>query len=405
MPKKTLTILIISFSVVVIGLFAAAFFLSRNAGAPSGIATSTGGSLFPVESGGRLGGVGMGTTSQTGVGAGGIAAPLPALRQITSVPVAGAIPFARNGKTYVRYVEKSTGNVYETDAASFGNNRLTNTTIPRVARALWGKSGSQVIIEYLDENTAKIKNFGAKINEEKKTLEGAFLRDAISEMAVAPDTDRIFYTVPFGADTIGSVANFDGTKTTNLLTSPFSEWLVSWPYSKIIAFATKPSFAAVGYLYFLNTQTDAFDKIVGGVSGLSALVSPDGKYIAYSESVENSFTLNLFAVSDKTSSRLPVSTLSEKCVWANDAITLYCAAPSVIPPGGYPDVWYQGLVSFSDTIWKMNTKTGFVDLVIAAEDSAREPIDVIQPTLSPDGGYLIFINKKDQSLWSLKLAS
>lgn len=404
MPKKTLTILIIASSIVVIGLFAAAFFLSRNAGTPSGVATSTGGSLFPVETGGsRPGGAGMGTTSQTGAGAGGIAAPLPILRQITSVPVAGAIPIARDGKTYIRYVEKSTGNVYETEAASFGNNRLTNTTIPRVARALWGKSGSQVLIEYLDENTGGIKNFGAKINEEKKALEGTFLRDAISEIAVAPDTDRIFYTVPFSADTIGSAANFDGTKTTNLFTSPFSEWLVSWPYSKIIAFTTKPSFAAAGYLYFLNTQTEAFDKIMGGVAGLSALVSPDGKYVVYSESFQNSFTLNLFTVSDKTSSRLPVSTLPEKCVWGNDAVTLYCAAPSVIPPGGYPDVWYQGLVSFSDTIWKMNTKTGFVDLVIAAEDSAREPIDVVQPMLSPDGGYLIFINKKDQSLWSLKL--
>ena len=383
----------------------AAFLLSRNTGAPSEISTSTVGSLFPFESGGTGTGTRVGTTSQTGVSGAGTTASLPLLRQITSVPVAGAVSFTRNGGTYIRYVEKSTGNVYETNAASFGNNRLTNTTIPRVAKALWNRDGSQVVIQYLDDNTGIIKNFGAKINEAKNALEGAFLRDAIGEIAVAPDTDRIFYTIPFSADTIGTAANFDGTKTTNLFTSPFSEWLVSWPQAKIIAFTTKPSFAAAGYLYFLNTQTEAFDNILGGVSGLTALVSPDGKSVVYSESVQNSFILNLFTVSDRASSRLPVSTLPEKCVWTNDSVTLYCAASSAITPGGYPDVWYQGLVSFSDNIWKMNTKTGFVDLVIVAEDSAREPIDVIEPMLSQDGGYLIFINKKDQSLWSLRLAS
>src|SRR3989344_1693093 len=204
MSKKTIIILIVAAAVVIIGLFVAAFLLSRNTGAPSEISTSTVGSLFPFESGGTGTGTRVGTTSQTGVSGAGTTASLPLLRQITSVPVAGAVSFTRNGGTYIRYVEKSTGNVYETNAASFGNNRLTNTTIPRVAKALWNRDGSQVVIQYLDDNTGIIKNFGAKINEAKNALDGTFLRDAIGEIAVAPDTDRIFYTTLFSADTIGT---------------------------------------------------------------------------------------------------------------------------------------------------------------------------------------------------------
>ncbi|MBI2045997.1 MAG: hypothetical protein HYT28_01065 [Parcubacteria group bacterium] len=408
MSKKTLTILIVVATVVIIGLFVAAFLLSRGKSVvPGEGGEGFFGDFFPTEGGGGQApgaGTGIGTTSKQGISGKEASALLPALRQITTAPIAGAVAFSRNGKTYIRYIEKRTGNVYEADTASYGNNRITNTTIPGVAEAFWNHDGSQMVIRYIDKDTGAIKNFGAKINELKNTLEGAFLPDSIREIAVSPDADKIFYTLPFQTDTAGASANFDGTKTLNIFNSPFSEWRVSWPLSKTIALATKSSFAASGYLYFLNTQTEALNSVLSGVRGLLALPSPDGKYVLYSESTEDGFILNLFTRGNKAVTELPTSTLPEKCVWAKDSITLYCAAPLIIPMGKYPDAWYQGIVSFSDDIWKINTETGFIDLVMQLEDEARVPIDALNPALSPDEDYLIFINKKDSSLWSLRLA-
>lgn len=408
MSKKTLTILIIVFTVIILGLFSTAFFLSRGKGTlPSGAGTLGGGDFFPTEGGGgQAGGTVTRATSTSALGLGGNVATLPLLRQITPVPVAGAIVFSRDNKTYIRYVEKSTGNVYEASADLPENNRITNTTIPRVAKALWGHDGSSVVIRYADEDTGAIKNFSAKVDESKNALEGIFLRDDFGAIAIAPDANQLFYTIPFGADTIGATANFDGAKAANIFTSPFSEWLVSWPNQKTIAFATKPSFAAAGYFYFLNTQTKSFDKILGNIFGLTALASPDGKRIAYSESSRSTFSFNLLTVADRTRSRLSVTTLPEKCVWSkNDKVTLYCAVPPTVSVGGYPDDWYQGFVSFSDTFWKINAETGFTDSLMSSENKELQPIDAVEPKLSPDETLLLFINKKDESLWSLKLAS
>ena len=407
MSKKTLTILIIVFTVIIVGLFGAALFLSKDKSAvPSGAGTVGSGDLFPIESADRQWASGIGTTtSGTGVSVG-VVSELPILRQITPVPVAGAAVFARNNKTYIRYIEKSTGNVYEASADALGNIRITNTTIPRVAEALWSRDGSSVVIRYVDEETGTIKNFSAKVNESKSALEGIFLRDDFETITVSPDTDKLFYTMPFGADTIGATANFDSTKAANIFTSSFSEWLVSWPNPKMIAFATKPSSAAAGYLYFLNTQTKAFDKVLGNILGLTALASPDGKRIAYSQSSNNTFIFNLLNIANRVSTHLSVNTLPEKCVWSkNDNVTLYCGVPVSVSAGEYPDVWYQGIMSFPDSIWKINTETDFIDLVMQLENEVHEPIDVMEPALSPDETYLLFINKKDQSLWGLRLAS
>ena len=62
------------------------------------------------------------------------------------------------------------------------------------------------------------------------------------------------------------------------------EWLVSWPNKETITLATKPSFAAAGYLFFLNSKTGGANKILSGINGLTSLVDGTAKNILYSES-------------------------------------------------------------------------------------------------------------------------
>jgi len=95
--------------------------------------------------------------------------------------------------------------------------------------------------------------------------------------------------------------------------------------------------------------------------------------------------------------------LPEKCVWLSNLKNVICGIPIDAPTAEYPDEWYQGIVSFSDNIYKMNLNNKTKDLLVSPKDFSGKSIDVIKPALGPNEKYLFFINKKDLSLWSLDL--
>ena len=77
--------------------------------------------------------------------------------------------------------------------------------------------------------------------------------------------------------------------------------------------------------------------------------------------------------------------------------------PKPFPDGNYPDTWYQGLVSFSDNIWMINTETMASTLVSDLEKETANKIDVIDMQIDQNSNYLYFINKTNLTFWSLKL--
>jgi hypothetical protein len=65
--------------------------------------------------------------------------------------------------------------------------------------------------------------------------------------------------------------------------------------------------------------------------------------------------------------------------------------------------WYQGTISTDDDIWKIDTKNNSSILIESLENDSGLKIDVIKPILSTNEQYLVFINKTDNTLWSLDL--
>ena len=65
----------------------------------------------------------------------------------------------------------------------------------------------------------------------------------------------------------------------------------------------------------------------------------------------------------------------------------------------FPDSWYQGVVSFDDRFILYN----LTDLSTRILNETQTPLDVIDPIVGPEDFYLVFINKKDLTLWSLNL--
>ena len=77
---------------------------------------------------------------------------------------------------------------------------------------------------------------------------------------------------------------------------------------------------------------------------------------------------------------------------------VYCAVPSRISGSNQPDDWYQGVVSFDDGFWRKNILTGESKNILS-----RFGADIMNIFVSDDEGYLIFTDKNDGTLWSLKI--
>jgi len=320
--------------------------------------------------------------------------------QIVSDAVAGAAVFRSESTSTIRYIEKSTGHIYEVGPAGKNRERVTNTTILKVFKSLWSPAGDKVVVRYLEDEgaSASAKVFSASINAVSNSLEGVFLPRSITSAAASPEEDKIFYLSEKNGATVGVVADFENKNRDVIFSTPFGEFRSGWPSAGIISLLTKPSAFAEGYLYFLSPKTGKLRKIVGGVKGLDASVSPDGEKVLYSQSAKKGFSVKIMDRKEHSVSGFPLKTLPEKCVWSGDSETVYCGVPSSPPPADYPDAWYQGTVSFNDDLWKEDISTGETTLILGGTGA-----DITSPFMGPNGKHLIFTDKKDGTLWSVNI--
>lgn len=424
--KKALTIIIILVIIVAFGFGVFWFFNRQEQGGSGGFNISN---YFPFGQGSSETPSSNGNGGETGSGSGGSSGGetssstpetfVPQLWKISENPQSGAVIFVNNSDTFVRYLDKATGNVFEGNLSGTRKKRVTNTTIPKVYETVWAGDGNTLVLRYAADNSDTIKSLYAKLAASKSTttseseedlqeLQGTFLPSNISQLATEPGEtgkERAFYLLPDNdMGSAGFIANLDGGKSTKLFDSALREWLVSWPKKETVAFTTKPSAEVSGYLYFLNSQNGSFKKILGDVRGLTTLTKPDALQVLYSESGENIFSLGTYTLKTAMRKILSQKTLPEKCVWSKKEVsTLFCGIPKSIPANKYPDVWYQGIVSFSDAIWKVNASTSQAELIVDPKEKAGVEIDATNLILDKNEKYLLFTNKKDSQLWGLRL--
>ena len=106
----------------------------------------------------------------------------------------------------------------------------------------------------------------------------------------------------------------------------------------------------------------------------------------------------------KSANPIGLKTLPEKCVWGKNSDVLYCSVPKFIDQFDYPDAWYQGQVSFSDQIWKINVANNNAELLAdPASIAGGEDIDGIKLAVDDGENYLFFVNKDNSYLWKLDL--
>jgi hypothetical protein len=274
--------------------------------------------------------------------------------------------------------------------------KISNSTIPSIYEAFFNYSGNTIIYRYLSQENI-INSFMASLGSPK----GEFLPQNISDLSISTDGTKYFYLTENNNEVTGVVGSFGNTAKNYVFNSPFTEWLSQRTNNQEVFLTTKASYSVDGSIFSLNTNNKTLTKILGGVPGLTTLVSPGGSSVLYSTSAEAGPKLGIFNTIKHMSKDLDSYGLPEKCVWSNDNINVYCGIPSLITGNQYPDSWYQGLISFDDYFVKINTITG--DRITIANSTEETPIDGTHLFLSDKEDLLFFINKKDYTLWSLNI--
>ena len=314
--------------------------------------------------------------------------------------------------TALRYVERATGNIYQTFADKIEERKFSVTVIPKIYEAFFGNNATSVIMRYLKTDGQTVETFVGNLPKESlgedtmgnNEVKGSFLPANVSDVALSADTLKIFYLFNVGDEVAGTTMNLVDNTKVQVFDSPFTEWLSQWPKSSVgsmITLTTKPSFGTPGYMYAIDPSTKILNKVLGGISGLTTLTSPSGKLVLYSN---NNLSLYIYNTDTRGSTLLGIKTLPEKCVWGNLGDIIYCAVPKSIGLGQFPDLWYQGEISFSDQIWRIDAVTGSTTMILDPITIASGvEVDGIKLSLDEGENYLFFVNKKDSYLWEFML--
>jgi hypothetical protein len=339
--------------------------------------------------------------SENGGGEGGVeAAPIPALRQISADPVSGAYAFQRDGVSLIRFIDRATGHVFETEAESATVTRITNTTVPGIYEVLWTDENN-FIVRYV--GSAGIESFNVSLDpdaEGEQSLGGRFM-ESFSRGSLLKNEGTLFGIFETEAGSEARLFQGNSPEARVVFTSPIASW-VPLQTTNNVFLQTAPASGIDGFFY--QIVGGELIKVAGDIPGLSALINTEGTAVALGEGDENRIELQVLNTQTGEARGFIFDTIPEKCVFAgarSDA--LYCGAPVTLPPGNYPNDWLLGYVGFTDTIVFLEP-TENRETVLTTGEEAGERFDVWQPTLTPDATHFIFINKNDLSLWSLRLS-
>ncbi|MEK7604372.1 MAG: hypothetical protein AAB442_01050 [Patescibacteria group bacterium] len=301
-------------------------------------------------------------------------------------------------ETSISYIERQSGNVYTYSLANRVATRINNKTLPGIQSAAWLPNGSLAFVRYLSGtdfstiNTYALPAAGGG---------GFFLPQNLAGVAVS-STSLLTLAVGISGSAASRVG-VDGTGAVPVFTSPLSSLSATFAGRDQYLVTTKAASSLVGAA-FLVDGTGRFSRVAGPLPGLTALASPSGKWVLVSSSSGGSLQLRLVNTATMESLSLPVSTLTEKCVWSSDETAVYCGVPMNPSVGvSYPDDWYQGAVSFSDRIWKISVVGRYAELVLDFSKETESSLDAIALALDPLSLTLAFVNKNDGSLWSFSL--
>ena len=226
------------------------------------------------------------------------------------------------------------------------------------------------------------------------------LKSEIKSAAFSPDAKKIVYYISDANNNSLFTSDSNGKNQKTLIKNfQLRDITLSWPKTNQIALVSKPSGLVLGGLWTLDVNTAKLTKIIDNLPGLEAAFSPNGDNFIYSYIDKNSQKPTLAVYGKNISKNFQgVSTLTDKCAWADNSIDIYCAIPKSWPePTVLPDDYYKNALSTIDNIWKINVETGAKNIVF------ENMGNISNISISGSGDSLIFILKNNGFLYKLNL--
>lgn len=311
------------------------------------------------------------------------------LRQLTTNPVAGAV-FALNG---IYYVEQGTGHLRHINLVTGNETLVSGKTIPGAYDAVFSSDGSTVAITTTQAGMSKTIVAEVPALGSVGNLEGESLTPEASEINLSKKPGTVFYLVKTAN---GSTAySYDIAKRTGTVVFeiPLRDVHVLWGERTYVY--TTPTEKQMGYMY--EVVGNNLRYVTRGGLGLMGFLYSDGvivtrKEAGYwtSETVTESEEIPLAAI-----------VIPEKCT--SGGTQVFCAVPNtILSKNIFPDTWYMGSISLSDSLWSISTDEFSVMLSDFLQESGRE-IDVLKIGINSLESHLFFINKNDNTLWLYRL--
>jgi hypothetical protein len=322
----------------------------------------------------------------------------PRLRQLTTRPVIGfteAIPTA-TGPSAVIYAEAGTGHVYQINLTSGEETRLLNVTIAEAAKAVFSPDGATVAIRSHNTKRSGDLTILSLLNSSEETVpEVGFDFTLFSSTSVG-------YTTKTETGLQVLSRSLDTNKVSALFTIPFYEATISWGTSTAATHVVypKPSYALEGYLYTFSGGK--MGRLPAAGFGMTAMNTAN--HILYTNTTEYVPRSIVHAKATQDEASLPFVVIPEKCAEDRErAEIIWCAHETVKLPYEYPDEWYQGLLSFRDSLWQINLDIQTAELVVDTFKESGRAIDVSGLESGRSGSALYFTNKNDNTLWMYEL--
>jgi hypothetical protein len=328
----------------------------------------------------------------------------PRLWRVQSTPVAGhGFLQSTTTESVVRFMERSTGYLFDADTVTGAVERRTNTLVPRVYEAFFSPNGS-VIARTLSEGELA-QTTAATVVQGTSTELADLSELSLGEdvFAVLPSIqEEIFVSlVSDGAFHALIRSGWDGSDPERIARLALRNWHMSWLEDNSIVIAQSPASGLSGSAYRLFPDgTQAL--LARNVPGLTIAAHPSSGAVLIGS---DSGLLTLSAKLDGAPpTPLSLRTTAEKCVWApGDDLIAYCAAPGTIQSNRFLDDWHQGKVHTSDTWWKVNARDGTTEFLLSPESELNILIDVERPIMNAAGTHISFMNARDKSLWVLRV--
>lgn len=318
------------------------------------------------------------------------------LKKISAGQAVSPAPSADGTK--VIYIGKS-GGIFEVGFDGAGIKETRFTPQPNLFRATWSKDKTEFIAFYAAPEGKKLfyNNSAAQ-----KT---APLDKNIKAVAASKADNAIAYLRADSARNTHAVvvADFNGENQKTVFNTRLADVRLHWISENEIAVTEAPSGLSVGALWLLHAPSQKLTAVLTNIFGLTAQWANSGEQFLFSQTLSRGSGLSLFAA-DKRGARakkMDVATLPEKCVFAGDEKSAICAAPQTAPDITWPDDYYKGLYRAQEQIWRVNLSTGAA--VSLYEFPADEAFDAANLILSPKEDALVFVNKTDGNLYSLRL--